>query len=320
MEITDKRNRIINVSFRTFMRFPPPAHVYELQKCSGYEPKAQYKDYPQLWYCREGEYIHETEYGTYLCRSGSLVIVPPGVAHRPRVPQGTNTTLLRIDLTFDYLSEISFDAAPNTAILLFLPGFLRETGHPVREYYALSEASRSVVEEILTILASEKQEEVRKRTSLERMLCLPEFGYPAELKELAAVEAKNRLSPVLRALSYIHANFSQKIVTEQLCQASSLCRTNLFRWMGLYLGIPWATYLVMLRVIRANYALIHTNYSIAYISDMCGFTHSSHMSSCYKRYKGILPRDDRRKQVLYQQRYGKLLRPLLHSRGCYCNR
>ena len=114
------------------------------------------------------------------------------------------------------------------------------------------------------------------------------------------------LIPVLRALSYLQVNFSQKITAEHLCQASSLCRTNLFRWVRQYLGISWSAYLTMLRVIRANYALVHTNYSITYIADMCGFSHCSHMSKCYKKYEGILPKEDRANQKLYQQRYGKL--------------
>lgn len=306
VEPLDKRNRIINISFRTFMRYPRPIHVYERKEASRYVQKTQYKDYPQIWYCREGEYTHETEHGTYLCKKGSVVIVPPGITHCLRVPGEGKATLLRIDLTFDYLAETGFEAAPNTAALLFLPVFLRELGHPVGEHYMLSEASQAETEERIAVLTSDEQAEPLKRASLEEMLSLPEFALPEEVRQLAEVEAKTKLAPVLRALVYIQANFAQKITAEQLCQVSSLCRTNLFRLIRQYLGISWASYLVMLRVVRANYALVHTNYSIAYIADMCGFSHSSHMSKCYKRYKGILPKEDRMKQKLYQWRYGKI--------------
>lgn len=306
MEPLDKRIRIINVSFHTFMRYPQPVHVYELKDISAYAPKPHYKDYPQIWYCREGEYTHETENGTYLCKKGSAVIVAPGITHCLRVPENGKATLLRIDLTFDYLAETAFEAASNTAVLLFLPTFLRELGHPVGEHYILSEESQTAVEKQIAVLASYEQAESLKRASLEEMLSLPEFAFPEEVRQLAKVEAQTRLDPVLRALVHIQANYAQKITAEQLCQVSSLCRTNLFRWIRQYLGISWAAYLVMVRVVRANFALIHTSYSIAYIADMCGFSHSSHMSKCYKRYKGILPKEDRMKQKLYQRRYGKL--------------
>ena len=306
MDPFDKASRVINLSFRTFMRYPSPVHVCETKVPPASSTKVQYKDYPQLWYCREGEYIHETEHGTYLCQKGSVVIVPPGVAHCLRASEAVGAVLLRINLPFDYFSALSFDAAPNTASLLFLPVFLRQAGCPVPEHYTLSEASCSAAEETFAVLASESREEAAKRSALEHILSLPELCFPAELKELAAAQFKQRLIPVLRALSYLQVNFSQKITAEHLCQASSLCRTNLFRWVRQYLGISWASYLVMVRLIRANHALVHTNYSIAYISDMCGFSHSSHMSSCYKRYKGILPKDDRQKQLIYQKRYGKL--------------
>lgn len=306
MESMDKRNRIINVSFRTFVRYPRPIHVYEQKEATGYVQKTQYKDYPQIWYCREGEYTHETENGTYLCKKGSVVIVPPGITHCLRISENREATLLRIDVTFDYLAETGFEAAPNTAMLLFLPAFLRELGHPVGEHYILSEASQAAAAEQIAVLTSDEQAESLKRASLEAILSLPEFAIPEDVRQLSKVEARTKLAPVLRALVYIQANFAQKITAEQLCQVSSLCRTNLFRWIRQYLGISWASYLVMLRVIRANYALVHTNYSISYIADMCGFSHSSHMSKCYKRYKGILPKEDRMKQTLYQQRYGKL--------------
>ena len=306
MEPLDKQKRIINQSFPTFMRCPSPIHVHQIQDLSASIPKSQYKDYPQIWYCREGTYIHETEHCAYSCSAGSLVIVPPGVAHSLLAPEQGTAQLVRISLTFDYLSETTFEAAPHTAALLFLPPFLRQAGHPVKEHYFLREASRSVVEETFALLISAKQEEAQKRASLERMLSLPELALPAHLKEATLTETYAKFSPVLRALSYIQANYSQKITAEQLCQVSSLCRTNLFRWVRQYLGISWASYLIMVRITRANHALVHTNYSIAYIADMCGFSHSSHMSSCYKRYKGILPKDDRQKQLIYQKRYGKL--------------
>ena len=305
MELLDKRSRIINVSFRTFMRYPLPLHVFELKDISGYVQKTQYKDYPQLWFCREGEYIHETEHGMYLCRKGSVVIVPPGIANCVQVPEIGKATLLRIDLTFDYLAETNFDAAPNTAALLFLPTFLREMGYPVGEHYILSEASQAAAEERIAVLSSDEQAGSLKRDSLEEMLSLPEFAFPVRMKDRAA-EAYTKLQPVLRALSYIQVNYAQKITAEQLCQISSLCRTNVFRLIRQYLGIPYTVYLTMIRIIRANLALVHTTYSIAYISDMCGFSHSSHMSKCYKRYKGILPKEDRLRQKIYQERYGKL--------------
>ena len=284
----------------------PPIRVCPIRDLSACVPKAQYKDHPQLWYCREGAYIHETEHGSYSCSAGSLVIVPPGVAHALRAPETGSAQLLRMDLTFDYLLDIPFDAAPNTAGLLFLPPFLRKAGLPVKEHYTLPEASRIAVEETAALLLSGEQDASRKRAALEQMLSLPELALPEHLKKAAAADAWARFLPVLRVLAYLQANYSRKITAEQLCQVSSLCRTNLFRLTGQYLGISWSAYLTMLRVIRANYALVHTNYSIAYIADMCGFSHSSHMSKCYKRYKGILPKEDRMKQKLYQRKYGKL--------------
>lgn len=306
LDTIQKRDRIIRSSFLTFMYHTPPFHVCTLKDISAYALKAHYKDFPQIWYCRSGEYTHETEHGLYHCKQGSAVIVPPGVLHSISVPRDATATIVQIDLTFDYLANVPFEAAPNTANMLFLPAFCRQAGIPIPEYYSLSEASATVAEQVISTLSSDEQEESSKRASLEHMLSLPEFSLPDTIKEKAAAEARTKLYPTIHALTYLHANYSQKITAEQLCKETSLCRTNLFAFIRQYLGISYCTYLTMIRVFRANCALVQTNYSIAYISDMCGFSHSSHMSKYYKKYKGILPRTDRAKQKEYQQRYGKL--------------
>lgn len=306
MELLNKKSRIINSSLRTFSRNTPPIHVYALKNVSAYSLKPHYKDYPQIWYCQEGEYIHQTEHDIYTCKKGSVTVIPPGIAHCVQVPQSANATLLRIDLTFDYLAETCFDAAQNTATVLFLPPLLQNAGISVPEHYALSSESQKAAKLLIDILISQEQDAISKRTALEQLVSLPEFPHLDKDQKKLAAEAYGKLISILHVLTYIHVNYPQKITAEQLCKASSLCRTTLFNLIRQYLGIPYAAYLTMIRIVRANQALVHTTYSIAYISDMCGFSHSSHMSKCYRKYKGILPKTDRLCQKMYQEKYGKL--------------
>jgi AraC-like DNA-binding protein len=306
LELIRKKSRIINSSLGTFIRNTPPIHVYVFKNITAYSVKPHYKDYPQIWYCQEGEYIHQTEHDIYTCKRGSVTVIPPGIAHCIQVPQSANATLLRIDLTFDYLAETSFDAAQNTATVLFLPPLLQNAGISIPEHYTLSNKSQKAATPLMDILISQEQEAVSKRAALEQLVSLPEFPHLENSQEKVVAEAYSKLISILHALTYIHTNYPQKITAEQLCKVSSLCRTTLFHLIRQYLGIPYAAYVTMIRIIRANQALVHTTYSIAYISDRCGFSHSSHMSKCYRKYKGILPKTDRLRQKIYQEKYGKL--------------
>ena len=109
--------------------------------------------------------------------------------------------------------------------------------------------------------------------------------------------------PLLAAITYIQENYPRKISGENLAKASGFCRTNVFTFFKKYLGISPAIYIVMTRVLRAQFAIAHTQYSLQYISDMCGFATISHMTNCYKRYKGVLPKNDRARMKEFRKRY-----------------
>lgn len=301
-----KSERLIRSSLSVFMFYTPPISIRTATYPHAYTCGFHYHDYPQVWYCREGIYTHETEYGEYLCGPGTVFVVPPGVLHNFRAPEEGGVTLIQMDLTFDYLANVSFDSAPHTAATLFLPPFFRKLGSPCKELYALSEASQAVIEDVLSTLSFKKTNEQTKRLAVERLFSLPEFALSDVQQEKASEIMRTRFYPVMRALSYMHANCSHKITAEKLCEISSLCRTHFFTYVNEYLGISYSIYLIMIRVTRANIALVHTNYSLSYISDMCGFTTRSYMSKCYKKYKGIYPKTDRANQIAYQNKYSRL--------------
>ncbi len=253
-----------------------------------------YRDYPEIWYCRKGEYTHHTELGDFSCKAGSVVIIPPGILSQPDIPVDGDVLVQQIRLPFDAYGGVSHDAYINSITHLQLPCFSKELGFSLPCSAELSEESRRAAEKLL---------ESPTLKDLERFFSLPEFKLSDEQKISAQNVVQSRLLPVLRAISHINANYSLKITAEDLCKVSELCRTNLLNVFKRYLGISHSVYLVMLRVIRAQFAIAHTQYSLQYISDMCGFATSSYMSKCYKKYKGFLPKVDRAKMKMYRKKY-----------------
>lgn len=302
-----KNNKIISTSFLMLQyHTTPPFFVRTATYASGYKSKLCYCDYPQIWYCREGAYVHETEYGVYHCTPGTVLIIPPGVLQCYEIPEGGHAVLSRLCIAFNTFSDVSFASEPASIAALFLPPFFRGIGIPRSEVYELSKPSQHVLEEALSLLSLNTEKEKDKYAQIARIVSLPELALSDAQKEKAAELARTKLYPVMRALSYMNDNSAQKITAEQLCEVASVRRTTFFTLMKQYLGISYAAYLTMLRIFRANIALVQTDYPLSYISDMCGFANSSHMSKYYKKYKGILPKEDRAMQKKYQNQYGKL--------------
>lgn len=54
-------------------------------------------------------------------------------------------------------------------------------------------------------------------------------------------------------------------------------------------------YITYIRLNKAQELLIHSDYSIAYIAQESGFFDSSHFIHAYKKWKGITPKQERRK-------------------------
>lgn len=291
-----KKDTLISSSFVAFLSYKPPIYA-KTAEFSSIPPQkgAHYHDYPEMWYCHSGHYTHETENGEHSCGPGSVVIIPPGVMHRLNIPENSKGSISQICVTFNFFEDVDAAAHISSIAHMLLPRFESKLGFSLPEFVALSKESQLVAEKLLT--------EQPGLNELDRFFALPEFELSAKQKKAALTVAKTRLYPILHALTFMNANYSKKLTSEDLTAVSSLCRTNFLSAFKRYLGISYSTYHIMLRVARAQYAIAHTQYSLQYISDMCGFATSSYMSKCYKRYKGILPKVDRAYLKVYRNRY-----------------
>lgn len=58
-------------------RFAPRGFRAEVKVFpGGYRSKLHIHDFPQLWYCLEGQYRHQTAEGLHTCRERSSAITP----------------------------------------------------------------------------------------------------------------------------------------------------------------------------------------------------------------------------------------------------
>lgn len=293
-EMKKNKNTIISSSVFPFLTERTPVRVTYITEIVKEHTFPRHADHPTIWICFNGEFLLRTEHGDVHCASGSVVIVPAGILYYPEVFSDSKLSVMRIFTEYNTYRDVDHAAFIRSITHLMLPAFSKELGfEPVRTVTL----SASSLEEAKNAFSAPSLK------SIEKFFSLPEFALSEKQKKTALSVFSRRLLPVLDAMTYIHENYSQKITGESLAKESGLCRTNLFTLFKRYLDVSPMTYLVMIRVIRAQYALTHTQYSLQYISDMCGFANCSHMSKCYRQYKGFLPREDRANMKRYRKKY-----------------
>lgn len=293
-EMKKNKNTIISSSVSPFLAKRAPVHVAHINEIVKEHTFPRHADYPSIWICFDGKFTLRTEDEDIPCSPGSVVIVPAGTLYYPEATSDSKVSITRIFMEYNICKDVDFAAFIRSITHLFLPSFSKELGFsPVRTVML----SGSSFDEAKNLISSPSLK------SIEKFFSLPEFVLSERQKKTALSVFSRRLLPVLDAMTYIQENYSQKITGEELAKSSGLCRTNLFTFFKRYLNVSPLTYLVMIRVIRAQFALTHTQYSLQYISDMCGFANCSHMSKCYRQYKGFLPREDRAKMKAYRKKY-----------------
>ena len=292
-----KTERIISTSVTMFLGKKSSVALSRVTHIIPEHTTPRYTDYPAIWLCLKGKIIFHTEVGDFPCTPSRVVIIPPGTMYYPEIFD-EEYLFYRVYTEYNAYQNVDHAAYINSITHLLLPPFSHELGFVPTRMVALSPASFKEAKNLF---------EAPSLKNIEKFFTLPEFTLTSEQKKAALSLVPSRLLPMLRAMTYVQENYPLKITAEDLIEISGLCRTNLFSVFRKYLGISHAVYHVMIRVARAQFAISNTQYSLQYISDMCGFATLSHMSKCYKKYKGYLPKVDRAMMKEYRKRY-----PFIH--------
>ena len=255
-------------------------------------------DFVHIWYCTDGCCVHRVGQQVHQCRKGSIVIVPPGTVHRIDPVPGFPAELLSADIFYELLVEADPEAFPDLLSNVFLPVFSEEAELDIGTFFQLSEASQKTADLLLSDLTMQIPMQIttneRILQLLERFFSLPEMAVRSDRKACAQELLTSRVFPILKSVRYLNENSSQKLYIKNLIKISALCQTNFGVFFKQLLGMPPSVYLQRLRVARAMFLLAHTNQSIHYISDYCGFNSPSHMIYCFRKHAQTAPKESRK--------------------------
>ncbi len=108
--------------------------------------------------------------------------------------------------------------------------------------------------------------------------------YRNELKK-----SENSLDTVERVISYIKANFENKIVNSNLAKLTGYHEYHLNRIFKKQTGMTIHQFILQVRINEAKKLIMTTDIPIYSIAEMTGFNSDTHLSSCFKNYFGYSP-------------------------------
>ena len=303
-----EEKRHIACAFSNFAEKKSPVIVKKWTYTAAYSSTLHNHDYPQLWYCTDGSYLHQVGDKIYECPKGSAVVIHPGVFHKFWIPEGKTAELFALDVMYDIFLDTDYGQYLNAISALFLFAFSRELGYQFPAVRLLCKESQAALEEYASwlSLADFREPESAGTESipekLEQIFSLPEFSLPEKYRQKAMQLVLSHLFPILRAMSYLNKHYMEDLREEEVLRNVGIGHTFFHHFFKCFSGYIYSQYLQLLRVKHVHIYLSRTTYSLSYISDMCGFCNPQYMSQVYKRYNGRTPRECR--VYLYEKYHG----------------
>ena len=293
-----KRGEGLNFSFRKFADAKCMVSAKRKEYHVNHKPDQHCHDFPQVWYTFRGSHTHWVNGETYQCGEGSLMIVPPGTAHN-LLSFEEITDMVEMNIAHEILFNIPFEDWRNTLSNLCLPLFSDELKYTFPRHILLTGESKEKVEEVLSWLCllryapdgSYTDAQICEKT--EELFSIPELRVPEEYHKKACHIFQTRCAPILRTLRYLNIHYPERITEEALLKEAGISRRGMFRYFPRFTNCTYGIYLQRLRTWRANVYLRETNYSLSYISDVCGFCDVQYMSRIFQKYIGVTPKNRR---------------------------
>ncbi len=283
------KNAVLTLTDMSFSRFVTSSVIVRSDCYDDRLTNLHLHDFPQIWYCKSGEYAHFVNDSVHICGKGSIVIVPAGVAHGFSVKSKTELVSISFGICA-YLCQSAEELASSLDLLFLQKAFSHEKKpYTVWTGDDLGGSISSIVE---SLIAAEGDAEALLLT--ERLLSLINPMSEGERKSTANL-ARGKLFPILRALEYINRRYAECVTVEDLLRVSAMCQTNFFKLFKAYTGLSSSAYLQRLRTLHAMHYMVQTDCTLQQISDFCGFSSPSHLIYCTHLHAGSVPKTLRAK-------------------------
>ena len=206
-------------------------------------------------------------------KADDLIIVNPNVPH----------------------TEMSRDESPLEYIVLGIEGlqFTSFTNHMEYEDYSVHnyyEFKHEILFYLKTLVQEMAQQDDDYEAVCQNLLEVLIINMVRRTKANLIVAPSQKITKECHFVEqYINNHYQEDITLELLSEKTYMSKFYLVHAFKQYKGVSPINYLIQLRVQQAKELLETTNYSIAQISDSCGFSSQSYFSQVFKKACGMTP-------------------------------
>lgn len=244
----------------------------------------------ELLSCRSScgaEYLVGTQ--RFRLQRGDIIFVPPGVSHRPILPE---------EMPEPYTRDVLWLSPEFIGMLERL--FPQEAAHALLDYGLLRTAG-TPWESLCDLLRSGVKESDQKQTGWETAVMGTVVLFLSRLKRAFLEDASVSMAaekPELldRGMAWLEANLSRRITLEDMARQLYVSKSTLSQTFRLKLGVSVHRYLTQRRLIAAK-TLIQEGASLEEVGTQVGFSDYSTFYRAFRQEYGISPRQFRKLQT-----------------------
>ena len=242
--------------------------------------------HPELCLVLEGELVVQTRTRSRTLGAGSVLLVPPGVCHKPRSAAGRTVMLWlvgAVEVATGAITSMGTDGRWTALESFDLVGFRRAhqlMGEMVRECQRADDGWLSVVRNLAHNLVIETRRALADAAGSRETQV-----YAPRLRRIA-----------VRARRFLEANYRRGLSVADVAQAVGLSQNYLATVFRREQGVTINDYLTELRLEEARCLLAGTDKSVAEISWEIGYASPFYFSRLFARKVGRTPTESRRSQ------------------------
>ncbi len=236
----------------------------------------------ELLHCRSAgsvEYLVGAE--RYKLQKGDVIMVPPGVSHRPLFPE---------EMTEPYVRDVVWLSAE---FVQQLRRWFPELEEHQEMYSALLHTSEDIQDSIallfeLGIREAQKESQERDMALIANTMALLVQLRRARVKEEASLVKAEKPGRLDQVLQFIEDNLARKITLEDVARQFFVSESTIIQLFRRKLGVSFYHCVTQRRLIAAK-NLIAQGHSMENVSEKVGFSDYSAFYRAFKKEYGISP-------------------------------
>ncbi len=255
--------------------------------------KSHWHYFAELIFMRSGTAVLTADGTAYTLSEGDLFIVPPAAVHAISAPEGVLPVyeVLKFDLA-KFPSRSSYSPSPDSIFR-----YVRAQG--MQLCFRQAEAVHFGCAEIFADCIREAHSlqfgyDLMLRAQIYRLIYRIIRRWTALGLDLTACADRGAHSGSIdRVTEYIDSHLSEPLRVQEIAAHCHLSYSAFAVHFRSYYGMSCKEYIERMRIFKAEEYLLFTDLDIREISEVTGFSDSSHLIRCFRRFRGVTPKQFR---------------------------